>query len=271
MKKENSQENDETNITVPVNERQSSYLQALGLKTLLGQKFTKPVKRFWHDLLNVNSIAWPSVTLFFVLLFALSAIVLTLSANAPKVAAKCETCEQGAKEARELKLGESSPEFISTKSSGSKKTGNLSAITFEGLNEFFAKASPTDLKGRHPINGETLAHALMKTQPSVALIKAFMKAGGSLNQHRFSCKDGTWAKFEKGDTPLMLCLRRGDIKTSLILLQNFTAKELGLWQKNYAEKDALFMFLYRRQKLQDNGASDDDLTLMNNLFTASSN
>ena len=70
----------------------------------------------------------------------------------------------------------------------------------------------------------------------------------------------------------MLCLRRGDIKTSLILLQNFTAKELGLWQKNYAEKDALFMFLHTADKnWQDNGASDDDLNLLNNLFTASSN
>ena len=73
----------ERKVETKVNEDEASYLQSLGLKTLLGQRFTKPVKRFWHDLLNVNSKAWPSVTLFFVLLFALTAIVLTLSANAP--------------------------------------------------------------------------------------------------------------------------------------------------------------------------------------------
>ena len=263
-------------VETKVNEDEASYLQSLGLKTLLGQRFTKPVTTILARFTQRKfSKAWPSLTLFFVLLFALSAIVLTLSANAPKVAGKCETCSNRAtgKEAREPKPGRNqiSGVYSSIESSVSKKIRRISAVTLEGLNEFFAKASPTDLKGRHPINGETLAHLLMKTQPDVALIKAFREAGGSLNQHRFSFHDGTWGKFQKGDTPLMLCLRRGDINTSLILLQNFSAKEIGLWQKNYAERDALFIFLYQRKKLKSNGASDDDMTLMNNLFTASSN
>ena len=89
---EEHRKSDEELVSVDLDSKQSRYLQALGLKTLLAQKFTKPVKRFWHDLLNVNSNAWPSLTLFFVLLFALTAIVLTLSANVPHVVGKCETC-----------------------------------------------------------------------------------------------------------------------------------------------------------------------------------
>lgn len=260
-------------ITTQVNAEEASYLQSLGLKTLLGQRFTKPVKRFWHDLLNVNSKAWPSVTLFFVLLFAVTAIVLTLSANAPKVAAKCETCEQGhSKEARELKPGESPTHFIATQSSKPKKESNgILDMTHDALNEFFAKADLSDLNGRHPVHGGSLAHVLVKTKPDVDLLQAFVNAGGNLNQHRFCCVDDKWDRFKKGDTPLMLLLRRGDIETTLKLLQHFTPEENGMWRRNVYGRRAFEIFLRNRKKFKENGASDDDLTLMNTLFTASSN
>ena len=185
MKKENSQEADATNITVPVNVRQSSYLQALGLKTLLSQKFKKPVQRFWHDLLNVNSTAWPSVTLFFVLLFAVSAIVLTLSANVPP-GTKCETCGQE-HPIEASQLVKPSTQFIATESSKPKKESDIIInMSHEALCEFFSKALPSDLNGRHPIHGGSLAHSLVQTNPNVALLQAFRDAGGNLNQHRFS-------------------------------------------------------------------------------------
>jgi len=257
-------------ITTQVNFEEASYLQSLGLKTLLSQKLTKPVQRFWFDLLNVNSTAWPSVTLFFVLLFAVSAIVLTLSANVPP-GTKCETCGQE-HPIEASQLVEPSTQFIATQSSKPKKeSNNITEMSHGALGEFFAKASPSDLNGRHPVHGGSVAHSLVRTNPDVALLKAFRDAGGNFSQHRFTNVDGKWVKFTKGDTPLMLCIRRGDMVTALKLLQHFTPEQNGMWRKNWNGRNAFEVFLFYSKKLKEKGASEDDLNLMSSILTASSN
>ena len=258
-------------ITTQVNAEEASYLQSLGLKTLLSQKLTKPVQRFWFDLINVNSKAWPSVTLFFVLLFAMSAIVLTLSANSPKVADKCETCSQKAA-GEGAKLQESKTEFIATQSrKPQRESNNVIDMSHDALGAFFSKASPSDLNGRHPVHGGSVAHSLVRTNPDVSLLQAFCAAGGNLNQHRFTCVDNTWDRFKKGDTPLMLCIRRGDIKTTLKLLKHFTPAENGLWRRNVHNRTALDLFLFNTKKLKENGASEDQMAQLKNFLTASAN
>lgn len=258
-------------VSTQVNAEEASYLQSLGLKTLLSQKLTKPVQRFWFNLINVNSKAWPSVTLFFVLIFAMSAIVLTLSANSPKVAVKCETCSKMAS-GEVAKLQEPKTEFIATQSRKPKKeSNNITEMSHEALGEFIAKARPGDLNGRHPVHGGSVAHSLVRTNPSVELLQAFRDAGGNFSQHRFIYSVDKWEKFSKGDTPLMLCFRRGDMKTALKLLQHFTPEENGMWRKNMRDRNAFEVFLFCRDKLKENGASDNNLDLMNSIFIAKAN
>ena len=135
------------------------------------------------------------------------------------------------------------------------------------LAAFFEKASPIDLNGRHPVHGASLAHTLVSQSPDVSLLNAFLDGGGSLNQHRFSKTNGEWDKFKKGDTPLMLCIRKGDIYTTLKLLKHFTPEQNGMWRKNVHGRNAFEVFLNQRQKLKDSGVSEDQLDLALEIFT----
>jgi len=134
-------------VSTQVNDEEASYLQGLGLKTLLEDKLRHPMKRFWSEIVCVQSCAWPFVAMFFALLCLATAVVAIFDAR-----------EAGEKKLQQL--AQAPKEINPDSSSIVKQVSNLSDVNAQ---------TPTGRTALHIQRGES--------PPSAQPIKEWFQPG----------------------------------------------------------------------------------------------
>jgi hypothetical protein len=169
-------------VSTQVNDEEASYLQSLGLKTLLEKKVQNPVKKFWANLVGVNSAAWPIVSMVFALLFAVTAGVALSKASGAG--------EAHVKEARQLIYDE------------------LPATERDKM-LLIALAEKIDINQQN-IWGQTILHQAVYADCRISTFDFLVEQGADLNARAYGRNaEGRRDKNISGLTPVMVALLKG--------------------------------------------------------------
>jgi len=270
----NNESDDGASLQVPVNDKQAAYLQRLGLKTLLTDKFKPTAALVWAQIVKRRF----SILLIFTL--GLGGYLLVLSAwkDSTEVALEFKAGEiselrqnmakfrrhhkkwhtdtqavaaSNRAEIAELRTAISSGEFepqslVSqppTPEPEQKKKERLEHVYAARAFKIMLASTPANILNRpNKVTGETLAHKLVKAGSGKNSLLEFAGAGGRLDvrRYRVATKEGKgWQPGTKGDTPLTMAIRMGNTKAVKMLCRVFKPEQLAMFEPNGEGQTAL--------------------------------
>lgn len=255
---------DEELVSINLDSRQSSYLQALGLSTLLDKGFGPNSPRYWHFAVAAVGL----IMLGAACSTAFNRRQLTETVIPPaQIQASAKNWashfalnlseELNVSHNRKCPVGLGSYERILPVAWSATSESQLVDMIFEVSHLEGSEGLNRPLKS----DGSTLAHLFVQKDVGMGVFQVFVDAGGRLDAQKTGGKIGVLGK---GDTALMKAIRNGRLECAKNLIATFTHEQLGT-KKTYKGKDVISLLSEKIQRTEKQLSKIDSRSIKGNV------